>query len=149
MVDVFCKFGIRLTEVKYNNNIYISNVSESSSDQFIDCRSTQQCRRSYIACVDNQHCEIDCGYDDQACQSSIILCPENGSCHVNCDTVQACENTQIRAENSNTLTIECNDYNESCKDLSVYCPQNKGSKKCNISGFDGLYFYFTSYVFYI
>eukprot|EP00486_Rosalina_sp_Unknown_P001609 CAMPEP_0201566016 /NCGR_PEP_ID=MMETSP0190_2-20130828/5508_1 /ASSEMBLY_ACC=CAM_ASM_000263 /TAXON_ID=37353 /ORGANISM="Rosalina sp." /LENGTH=618 /DNA_ID=CAMNT_0047984173 /DNA_START=30 /DNA_END=1886 /DNA_ORIENTATION=+ len=108
----------------------------SHSQQFINCKSTSQCRRSYLVCVDNEDCDIDCSFPDRACQSSIIMCPSNGKCNIHCSNSQACNNAQIRAEDANLLNLQCDDHPESCLNLQIYCPHNEPSesKTCQISG---------------
>eukprot|EP01084_Bolivina_argentea_P317928 551264_1 len=112
-------------------------IHKVKTNQFIDCR-TRECKRSYIICVDNENCEIDCGFN-QACQSSIIFCPNNANCNIHCDNKHACDKTIIHAEHSNILSISCENHIESCYFLDVHCPQNKGSKTCNISGYDDFF----------
>ena len=98
------------------------------SQQFIDCKSTYQCRKSYLVCLDDEKCDIDCSFPDRACQYSIISCPDNAQCNINCSHPQSCNNAQIRAEGATLLNLQCNDETQSCQYLQIYCPQKQGQK---------------------
>lgn len=123
--------------------IFFTNFRNGNSQQIINCRSTAQCRRSYLVCKDNEDCSIDC-LGDISCQSSIIMCPLNAQCNINCSNDKSCNNAQIRAEDSTLLNLQCDDYPESCLNLQIYCPhsldesQANVSKMCHISGINGM-----------
>eukprot|EP01083_Nonionella_stella_P203923 743754_1 len=118
--------------------LYFLLLHTTKTTQFIDCTNLE-CKLSYIICVDNENCDIDCSLVDGACQSSIIYCPENGNCNIQCDSQEACDKMTIYAQKSSSLTLSCQSHLESCYFMDIYCPQNKGDKTCTISGFDDFF----------
>eukprot|EP01083_Nonionella_stella_P142763 442340_1 len=96
--------------------------------ELIDCR-TKRCLYETVMCDDDRPCIVDCAYDDgdyfgsqEACESSLIHCPVNGTCEVRCDGPEACQDARIDATHSAQLNITCNGHFESCYGVKIFCP---------------------------